>query len=79
MKLFCIGLLITVCRTVEAPPPARITVAVCPVTANWSAAFQKRLAHELHALPDGSAVERAVAEAVSLRDQTRACRARWPG
>ncbi len=75
MKLICIGLLVTVCRTVEAPP-ARVTVAVCPVTASWSVPFQRRLAAELRAMPEGSAAEQAVAEAVSLRDQARACRAR---
>lgn len=75
MKLVCFGLLFMACRTVEAPPPARITVAVCPVEANWSLAYQRRLAGELRALPQGSALEGAVAEAVSLREQARACRA----
>jgi hypothetical protein len=52
-----------------------VTVAVCPVTAPWSRADQRRLAGEVRALPDGTMLERAVAEAISLRDQVRACRA----
>jgi hypothetical protein len=76
MKMVCFGLLFMVCRGVEAPPPARVTVAVCPVEANWSHAYQRSLASELRALPEGSALASAVQEAVSLRDQARACRAR---
>jgi hypothetical protein len=60
------------------PAPARVTVAVCPVIAPWSADYQRRLASELRALAPGSALEGAVAEAISLRDQARACRARAP-
>ncbi len=74
MKLVCFGLLFMVCRGVEAPPPARVTIAACPVAAHWSLAYQKKLASELRALPQGSALEGAVTEAVSLRDQARACR-----
>jgi hypothetical protein len=37
--------------------------------------YQKRLAAELRALPAGSAIEQAVSEALSLRDQARACAA----
>jgi hypothetical protein len=46
------------------------------VTAPWSRDYQRRVAAELKALPAGSAIEGAVAEALSLRDQARACRAR---
>lgn len=74
MKLVCFGLLFMVCRGVDAPQPARVTITVCPVEANWNPAYQRRLAAELRALPQGSALEGAVAEAVSLREQTRACR-----
>ncbi len=74
MKLVCFGLLFMVCRGVEAPPPAHVTVAVCPVAAHWSLAYQRQLAFELRALPQGSALEGAVTEAVSLRDQAKACR-----
>ena len=74
MKLVCFGLLFMVCRGVEAPPPARVTVAVCPVAGQWSLAYQRQLSAELRALPQGGALEAAVAEAVSLRDQARACR-----
>jgi hypothetical protein len=50
-----------------------VTVAVCPQIAPWSADYQKKLAAELRALPPGSAVESAIAEALSLRAQARAC------
>jgi hypothetical protein len=50
-----------------------VTVAVCPVIAPWSADYQKRLAGELRKLPPGSAMESAIGEAISLRDQARAC------
>jgi hypothetical protein len=73
MKLVCFGLLLAVCQSAEEPAPARVTVAVCPVAAPWSADYQKRLAAELRALPAGSAIENAIAEALSLRDQARAC------
>lgn len=76
MKMVCFGLLFMVCRGVDAPPPARVTVTVCPVEASWSHAYQRRLASELRALPEGSALVGAVQEAVSLRDQARACRTR---
>lgn len=75
MKLLCFGLLFVICQPVEEPVPAQVTVAVCPVIAPWGADYQKRLAAELRALPPGSAIEGAVAEALSLRDQARACRA----
>ncbi|HEY7460095.1 MAG TPA: hypothetical protein VH765_15230 [Xanthobacteraceae bacterium] len=72
MKLFCFGLLFVVCQPVDEPP-SRVTVAVCPIAAHWSANYQKRIAAELRALPPGSAIESAIAEALSLRDQARAC------
>jgi hypothetical protein len=71
MKLVCFGLLFVVCQPIEAPE--QVTIAVCPVTAPWSADYQKRLAAELRALPAGSVIEGAVSEALSLRDQARAC------
>jgi hypothetical protein len=73
MKLVCFGLLLVICQPAEESVPSRVTVAVCPVTAIWSADSQKRLAAELRTLPQGSAIEGAVAEAISLRDQARAC------
>lgn len=73
MKLVCFGLLLVVCQPVAEPAPSRVTVAVCPVMANWSGDYQKRLAAELRTLPPGSAIESAIAEALSLRDQARAC------
>ncbi|MEX0590604.1 MAG: hypothetical protein WD207_05915 [Xanthobacteraceae bacterium] len=78
MKLVCFGLLLVVCQPVDEPPSSQITVAVCPVTTPWSADYQKRLAAELRRLPPGSATENAIAEALSLRDQARACRAGTP-
>jgi hypothetical protein len=75
MKLVCFGLLFVICQPVDEPPRARVTIAVCPVTAPWSADYQKRLAAELRALRPGSAIESAVGEALSLRDQARACSA----
>jgi hypothetical protein len=71
MKFVCFGLLLLFCQHVEGP--RRVTVAVCPVTAPWSADYQKRLAAELRAVPTGSAIEQAISEAISLRDQARAC------
>ena len=75
MKLLCFGLLLVVCQPVEEQIPSQVTVAVCPQIAPWSADYQKRLAAELSALPQGSAIESAIAEALSLRDQARAGRA----
>jgi hypothetical protein len=72
MKLICFGLLLVVCQPVDEP--ARATVAVCPEMAPWSAEYQKRLAVELRSLPPNSALEKAIAEAISLRDQARACK-----
>lgn len=74
MKLVCFGLLLVFCEPVAEHAPAPVTVAVCPVIAPWSADYQRRLAAELRRLPPGSALEGAVAEALSLRDQARACR-----
>jgi hypothetical protein len=71
MKLVCFGLLFVFCQPIGEP--SQVTVALCPVMAPWSADYQKRLAAELRALQAGSAIERAVAEALSLRDQARAC------
>jgi hypothetical protein len=71
MKLVCFGLLLVVCQPIEEQ--GQVTVAVCPVIGTWTADYQKRLASELRALPAGSALEQAVAEALSLRDQARAC------
>jgi hypothetical protein len=73
MKLVCFGLLLVLCQPAEEPVPSRVTVAVCPVITPWSADYQERLAAELRRLPPGSAVEGAIAEAISLRDQARAC------
>jgi hypothetical protein len=73
MKLVCFGLLLVLCQPAEEPVPSRVTVAVCPVVAPWSADYQKRLAAELRKLPPGSAIEHAIAETLSLRDQARAC------
>jgi hypothetical protein len=73
MKLVCFGLLLVLCQPAEEPVPSRVTVAVCPVITPWSADYQKRPAAELRRLPPGSAVEGAIAEAISLRDQARAC------
>jgi hypothetical protein len=75
MKIVCFGLLLMVCNTEPAPPPM-VTIAVCPVAAPWSRDYQRRVAAEIKVLPPGSAIEGAVAEALSLRDQARACRAR---
>jgi hypothetical protein len=75
MKLVCFGLLLVVCQPVDVPPRAQTMIAVCPVTAPWSADYQKRLAAELRALKPGSAIENAVGEVLSLRDQARACSA----
>jgi hypothetical protein len=76
MNLSCFGLLFMVCSTAGTPPSSQVTIAVCPVTAPWSRDYQRRVAAELKALPSGSAIDGAVAEALSLRDQARACRAR---
>jgi hypothetical protein len=74
MKLVCLGLLFVVCQSIKEP--GQVTVAVCPIAAAWSVDYQKRLAAELRALPAGSAIEQAVSEALSLRDQARACAAK---
>jgi hypothetical protein len=72
VKLICLGLLFVVCQPVEEA--ARVTIAVCPEIAPWSLEYQRRLAAELRKLPPESALEYAIAEAISLRDQARACK-----
>jgi hypothetical protein len=72
MKLVCLGLLFVVCQPVEEP--ASVTIAVCPEIAPWSLEYQRRLAAELRSLRQNSALEHAIAEAISLRDQARACK-----
>jgi hypothetical protein len=75
MNLVCFGLLLVLCQPAEEPAPSRVTDAVCPAIALWSPDYQKRLAAELRKLPPGSAIESAIAEAINLRDQARACEA----
>lgn len=73
MKLTCIGLLIVMRCFPDAEPPAQVTVAVCPVTAPWSADFQKR-ANAARRKANDPDLDAVYGEAISLRDQARACR-----
>jgi outer membrane biogenesis lipoprotein LolB len=50
------------------------TVNSCPPPKVYSQEFQNRLADELQALPDGSALAQAMTDYGSERAQLRACR-----
>ena len=75
MNLVCFGLLFMLCSPAGTPPPSQVTVAVCPVTAPWSADFQKR-ANTARRRANDPDLDAVYGEAISLRDQARACRAR---
>jgi hypothetical protein len=78
MNPLCFGLEVMVlgARLCFGSPqiPQMVTIPVCPVASPRGRDFQRRLSAELRASASGSAVESALSEWLSLRDQTRACR-----
>lgn len=60
----------------EPAEPKQVTIAVCPVIIQRGRDFQRRLGDEVRQLAPDSAIESALSEWLSLRDQARACRAR---
>ena len=73
MIMHCVGVAFIVldmtCTQLAAPPP----VAVCPPVRTWSQAFQKQVATEMRAAPNGAMAE-VVRQAIGDRDVARACR-----
>ena len=60
----------------EPDMPRTTTIAVCAITVPRDRGFQRRLGNEIRALPAASAMQSALSEWLSLRDQARKCRAR---
>ncbi len=54
--------------------PQTVTIPVCAVVSPRDWDFQRRLSAELRSAASGSAMESALSEWLSLRDQARACR-----
>jgi hypothetical protein len=80
MHPLCLGLEVIVfgARLCLGQPelPRTVTVAVCPITTPRDRGFQRRLAAELRTRPAATAIDSALSEWLSLRDQARKCRAR---
>ncbi len=49
-------------------------VTACPPLVAYTPEFNRRLADELEAMPAGTAVERAILDYATLRDQVKVCR-----
>ena len=80
MPPFCLGLEVILLGARlclgEPAEPRQVTLAVCPVTIQRDRDFLRRVGAEVRQLAPDSAVESALSEWLSLRDQARACRAR---
>ena len=50
------------------------TIHSCPPVPSWTEEDRNRLASEVEALPNGTAIERAVNEYGTMRQQSRLCR-----
>lgn len=77
MSPICIGLEVAILGArlcFGAPQFQTVTIPVCAVTSPRDRDFQRRLSAELRATSPGSAMESALSEWISLRDQARACR-----
>lgn len=68
LPLLIVPVLLTGCATANSDS------AVCPPVIEYSPEFQGRLADELEALPEGSALERAMIDYGRVRSELRACR-----
>ncbi len=78
MNPICIGLEVAVLGArlcFGAPQFQTVTIPVCAVISPRDRDFQRRLSARLRTASPGSAVESALSEWISLRDQARACRA----
>lgn len=67
--MICIGVLIVYCFAQTAGG----TAVVCPPVRPWTPAFQKQVAVELRAAPQGSALAQVAIQTVGDRDVARAC------
>ena len=78
MNPLCLGLEVIVlgARLCLGNPqiPQTVTIPVCAVASPRDRDFQRRLSAELRSAASGSAMESALSEWLSLRDQARACR-----
>jgi len=72
VNTWCFGILIMLCQP-EAASTGVGSVVVCPPVIEWSADLQRRVAAELRALPQGSALREAVQRAIEQRDVNRRC------
>ena len=63
-------ILLTACTRVNSDAPT----SVCPPVVHYSRTEQARVADELAALPEGTAIAEWLADYAVLRDQARACR-----
>jgi hypothetical protein len=78
MNPICLGLEVAILGVrfcFGEPQLQRVTIPVCAVTSPRDRDFQRRLAGEMNAAGPNSAMESALSEWLSLRDQARACRA----
>lgn len=64
------GLLVAGCSLLPAPPPLTPLggQVICPPVYKWQRAFKEKLSAEVAALPQGSALNEAVAELVEVRE-----------
>jgi hypothetical protein len=67
-RLICFGIGVTFCKPIGEQ---RTTIAVCGRIAPWNSNYQQQLAAELRTA--SPIITAAVREAISLRDQARAC------
>jgi hypothetical protein len=77
MNPVCLGLEVFILGArlcLGQPQLETVTIPVCAVTTARDRDFQRQLSAELRSAPVGTAVEGALSEWISLRDQARACR-----
>jgi len=48
-------------------------IGVCPPVVEYDGGFQVRVAEEVRALPDGSAIVKMLSDYAVMREQARAC------
>ena len=61
--------LLSACATVSSKP----VIGVCPPVVEYDAGVQERVAEEVQALPDGSAIVEMLSDYAVLREQARGC------
>jgi len=69
MRFLMIFFIVFLASCAAIPSPS-----ACPPLKDYSEGFNQRLAGELEAQPEGSAIIEAMGDYISLRDQVRACR-----